>query len=128
RFLHLHEKVLDPATGADAPLAAVRDLREYLRSVIAEKRREPADDLISYVVRRDDLTETELLSVIQMFFDAGVDTVATMLTLGTFALLCHPEQLRELRADVSRVDGAVDELMRYLTIFQSGALTRTARE
>jgi cytochrome P450 len=63
-----------------------------------------------------------------MLFDAGVDTTAKMLATGPFALLCHPEQLARLRAQPDLVDSAVEELMRYLTIFHAGALTRTASE
>lgn len=54
---------------------------------------------------------------------AGLDTTANMITLGTYALLCHPAQRDALRADPGR---AVEELLRYLTIAHTGA--RTALE
>jgi cytochrome P450 len=47
---------------------------------------------------------------------AGHETTANMLALGTFALLEHPEQLAELRADPELMPGAVEELMRYLSV------------
>jgi cytochrome P450 len=50
-----------------------------------------------------------------------------MLGLGTFALLQHPTELERLRADPALVNGAVEELLRYLTIVQFG-LVRVATE
>src|ERR1044072_2324909 len=50
-----------------------------------------------------------------------------MLALGTFALLCQPEQARLVREHPERTDDAVEELLRYLTIVQFGTV-RVARE
>src|SRR5207248_11166707 len=47
---------------------------------------------------------------------AGHETTANMLALGTFALLEHPGQLAELRADLELLPDAVEELMRYLSV------------
>jgi cytochrome P450 len=47
---------------------------------------------------------------------AGHETTANMLALGTFALLEHPNQLEALRSDPELMPGAVEELMRYLSI------------
>jgi cytochrome P450 len=118
----------DPSASADDVIAAINEFRAYLEHVIAWKRGRPSDDLMSYIVARGDLTSDEILSVLFLLFTAGVDTAATMLATGPFALLCHPDELESLRADPDSVDNAVEELMRYLTIFQVGALTRTARE
>jgi cytochrome P450 len=118
----------DPSSSADETIAAIAEFRAYLEEVVARKRADPADDLMSYIVARGDLTGDEILSVLFLLFTAGVDTAATMLATGPFALLCHGDQLRSLVADPDSIDVAVEELMRYLTIFQVGALTRTALE
>jgi cytochrome P450 len=118
----------DPRASADDVTAAIADFRSYLEGVVARKRRQPADDLMSHIVSSQELTSDEILSVLFLLFTAGVDTVAAMLATGPFALLCHPGEIEGLRADPASIDVAVEELMRYLTIFQVGALTRTALE
>jgi cytochrome P450 len=118
----------DPAATADEVTTAVDEFRAWLRDTVAWKRREPADDMMSFIVGQGELSDDEVVSILLLLFLAGVDTAATMLATGPFALLCHPEQLALLRADPELIDEAVEELMRYLTIFQVGALTRTAAE
>jgi cytochrome P450 len=118
----------DPDAHPDAVADAILALGDHLRHVVAQKREAPGDDLISHLVGRDELTENEVLGILVLMYNAGVDTVAHMLAAGPFAMLCNPEQLALLRDSPELIDGAVEELMRYLTIFQVGALTRTAGE
>jgi cytochrome P450 len=108
--------------------AATERFRDYLKGVVAHKRAEPGNDLMTHIIENGELDEDEILGVLLLLFIAGVDTTASMLATGTFALLCHPDQLEILRADPARVDAAVEELMRYLTVFNIGSLTRTAVE
>lgn len=61
-----------------------------------------------------------------VLFAAGLDTTANMLSLGTFALLRNLDQLAALRADPGLTDGAVEELLRYLTVAKT--FMRTALE
>ena len=60
-----------------------------------------------------------------LLLTAGHETSASMLALGTLTLLCNQEQRARLCADLSLMDNAVEELLRYLTIFQFG-VPRTA--
>ncbi|MEU5980336.1 cytochrome P450 [Streptomyces sp. NPDC047315] len=94
-------------------------LQEYVRALVLSKRAEPTDDVLSDLTTSD-LTDDELAGVAGFLLAAGLDTTANMIAHGTFALLCHPEQLAALRGDPDLVDGAVEELMRYLTIAQTG--------
>ncbi len=114
--------------GIDEVTAATEKFRDYLEEVVARKRAEPGNDLMTHIIENGELTEDEILGVLVLLFIAGVDTTASMLATGTFALLCHPDQLAALRADPAATDAAVEELMRYLTVFNIGALTRTASE
>ncbi|GAA1536602.1 cytochrome P450 [Actinomadura kijaniata] len=95
--------------------AAAVAIGEYMTDLVRRKRAEPTDDLLSELTDSD-LTEEEHVGVGGMLLAAGLDTVANMLGLGTFALLTHPDQLAVLRDDPDAVDRGVEELLRYLTI------------
>ncbi|MDR3657519.1 MAG: cytochrome P450 [Mycobacterium sp.] len=91
---------LDP----DGATQAAREFTEYVTPIIAQRRRNPGDDLISMLVteRNDDgatLTDDEILTFLRMLFPLGADT--TMLALGNTlsALLNHPDQLELLLSD-----------------------------
>ncbi|MEQ0561302.1 cytochrome P450 [Amycolatopsis sp. NEAU-NG30] len=91
-------------------------LNTYLSELVTNKRAEPGDDILSDLARHDDLTVEELTGAAFLLLLAGHETTANMLSLGTFALLEHPEQLAELRADPELMPGAVEELLRYLSV------------
>ncbi|WP_326569654.1 cytochrome P450 [Amycolatopsis rhabdoformis] len=97
-------------------MAAYGALTTYLGGLVAGKRAEPGDDILSDLARQDDLGIEELTGIAFLLLLAGHETTANMLALGTFALLEHPEQLAELRADPELMPGAVEELMRYLSV------------
>lgn len=118
----------NPALSADEVIAATREFRAYLEEVVARKRREPGDDLISDLVDGGVLDDEEIVGLLVLLFVAGVETTESMLATGVFALLTHQDQLDLLRADPTLMKPAVEELMRYLSVFNVGALTRTATE
>ena len=91
-------------------------LNTYLSELVTRKRAEPGEDILSDLARHDDLTIEELTGAAFLMLLAGHETTANMLSLGTFALLEHPEQLASLREDPSLMPGAVDELLRYLSV------------
>lgn len=100
----------------DEKMAAYIALTTYLSELVTRKRATPGDDILSDLARHDDLTIEELTGSAFLLLLAGHETTANMLALGTFALLEHPEQLAELRADPDLLPGAVEELMRYLSV------------
>ncbi|MEV5893428.1 cytochrome P450 [Nonomuraea fuscirosea] len=102
--------------------AARAALYAFMSRLVALKRIDPADDLLSGLVHDADppLTDRQLTDVALGLLTAGHETTANMLSLSTFALLEHPDQLAELRADPGLIDGAVEELLRYLSIIQLG--------
>lgn len=97
-------------------MAAFTGMTTYLAELVTRKRAAPGDDILSDLARNDDLTVEELTGIAFLLLLAGHDTTANMLGLGTFALLEHPEQRAELRADPDLMSGAVEELMRYLSV------------
>ena len=95
----------------------LRAFGEYIVQLVADKRQHPADDLISQLIaieeEGDRLIEAELLSMIKLLIFAGHETTSNLIATGTFALLDHPEQLEKLKADLSLVPAAVEELLRF---------------
>ncbi|MDT5039972.1 MAG: hypothetical protein QOE51_957 [Actinoplanes sp.] len=116
-------------SGGSAPgevIAAGLELRSYLSGLLADKLREPADDLLSRLATErlatGQLTTVQAADMAVLMLIAGHETTANMIALGTLALLENPDQLIELQKDPEPrfVAGAVEELLRYLTISHSG--------
>jgi cytochrome P450 len=105
--------------------AAYTATQEYLAELVAAKRAHPTDDVLSDLTDGD-LTDEELRGMSLLLLAAGLDTTANTIALGTFALLENPAQLAALRADPALADGAVEELLRYLTVAKT--FLRTALE
>lgn len=106
----------DKAKLADADRAAV-ELDRYFRELIALRRSQPADDLLSALVRaRDDgdrLSEEELVAFAVLLFAAGHETTSNLIGTGLWHLFDHPDQLRFFSANPDARLHAVDELLRY---------------
>lgn len=90
----------------------------YLAELIAAKREEPGEDLLSALARamdedEDRLSPEEMLGMAFLLLVAGYETAANLLSSGVLALLRHPGQLAALRADWSLLDNAVEEMLRY---------------
>ena len=110
--------------------AASKELTAYLRQIAGQRRRDPRDDLISGLLLVEDegdrLTEDEILGVCNLILIAGHETTTKLIGNGVLALLQHPDQLDKLRGDLSRVDNAVEEILRYIGPVQ--ATSRIASE
>ena len=98
---------------------------DYIWKLAPLKEREPGDDLMSrlmtdYVAKGELSRETAVMNGVIML-QAGHETTASMISLGTVALLEHPEQFERLRQtdDPVLIANLVEELMRYLTIVHS---------
>ncbi|MFJ9709990.1 cytochrome P450 [Streptomyces sp. NPDC101234] len=97
--------------------AAAVAMYEYFTHLVAERRRSPADDLLSALIAArdsgDSLTEHELLSMMFLLLVAGHETMLNLIAGGVLALLTHPAELRRLRDDPALLPSAVEELLRY---------------
>jgi cytochrome P450 len=97
------------------------DLAAYFTGLIAARRAEPGDDLLSALITFSDqadetadrLTVTELVSTAFLLVMAGFDTTVNLIASGTLALLSHPGEMARLRADRSLLPAAVEELLRF---------------
>src|SRR6266516_794307 len=95
-------------------------LTDLLRRLIREKRANPTNDLLGNLATAGPLSEDELAGLGVLLLTAGHETIANMLGLGTFVLLSNPDKIAQLRADPGLMKNAVEELLRYLTIFHFG--------
>jgi cytochrome P450 len=108
----------------DVAAQAGGDVVQYFADLVdqreAEVRAGRSGDIVSGLIRdhvlAGQLTRKELTHMLHLLLVGGFDTTANMIALGTITLLRHPDQLAELREDSSLVPGAVEELLRYLTV------------
>ena len=101
-------------------------LAGYFRELIAERRAQPREDMLSGLIAAeeagDKLNENELLATCILLLVAGHETTVNLIGNGSLALLRHPAELRRLRENPSLIGSAVEELLRY-----DGPVQRTAR-
>jgi cytochrome P450 len=112
-------KVLDSDATPEEIGTAIMAVMQYLGELTVQKMDDPRDDLISLLlnhVRSGDLSVTEVSGLAAFLLMAGHETTGNMISLGVFALLEHPDQLRQLQEDRSLIPAAVEELLRYLDI------------
>lgn len=113
--------------------AAWGDLIGYMSGLIARKRENPGDDLISVLTdardSADQLSENELVAFCIVLLGAGYETTANELSLSFAALCQNPDQLGRLRADTGLIPNAVEELLRYVVLLTGGGtFARVTRE
>ncbi|WP_214410561.1 cytochrome P450 [Sphaerisporangium fuscum] len=113
----------------DAMREAGDRLKAFLRELVAAKRREPADDLLSELAAAEEddrLSEAELVTLGVTLLVAGYETAANLISGAVFALLRHPDQLALLRRDRALMPRAVEELLRYVPLAVTGGTIRVA--
>jgi cytochrome P450 len=97
--------------------AAMLTLLEYLAGIIAARRQEPREDLISALVlaqeENDALTDNELLATCNLLLLAGHETTTNLIGNGLLALLREPKELARLRGDMTLLPSAIEEMLRY---------------
>ncbi|MFH9733416.1 cytochrome P450 [Streptomyces sp. NPDC017260] len=111
---------------------ALGGLFGLLAELIAERREEPRDDLISKLVTEHlvpgGVTMDQLLSTLGITVNAGRETTTSMIALSTLLLLDRPALLEELRHNPSLMPAAVDELLRVLSVADSIPLRVAAED
>jgi cytochrome P450 len=113
--------------GKDDPEAAgraVAKLHEILGEVVAVKRREPSDDLISHLTQAGDpaLSDVEIAGLCTNLLLAGHDTTAASSAVALTLLLENPDQLAKFISEPDKVAQRVEELVRFVfVIAENGA-------
>ncbi|MFV0435364.1 MAG: cytochrome P450 [Leucobacter sp.] len=110
-----------------------RELREYLAFLLRERREHPRDDVLTSIVQAqidgeplapEDIDyAAEATGLAFALYLGGVETTAGTMSTLFEQLARHPEQLRALHDDPSLIPRAVEESLRYRTIFQVTART-----
>jgi cytochrome P450 len=104
-------------------------MTRYYRSIIAERRRCPRQDLISILIaaeeQGDKLTEEELLATCVTLLAGGHETTTHLIAGGMLALLRNPSELEALRDDPSATVAGVEELLRFESPVQRGERVAT---
>jgi cytochrome P450 len=113
---------LDMSRPVQERFRAGEESRAYMTELVVRAQADPGEDMLGMLVREhgDDLTTAELGGIASLLLIAGHETTANMLGLGTLALLRHPAQLAIVRDEPERVDSAVEELLRWLSIVHTG--------
>ncbi|OBI48996.1 cytochrome P450 [Mycobacterium sp. E787] len=119
----------DPEIELD-PLVAMGQLFEYFQKLIAQRRVEAHDDLLSVLAGAEidgvRLTDEDLLNFAFLLLVAGNETTRNLIALGTLALIAHPDQCRLVVEDRSLIPGAVEEMLRWNSPVVHMARTATA--
>jgi len=104
----------------DDPGAAIEAaglLVDYLRPIVALRKREPRDDLMSKLVHAEvdghQLDDEEVYSFLRLLVPAGAETTYRLIGNTLLALLANPEQLDEVRANRAEIEWAIEESLRW---------------
>src|SRR5207237_9317385 len=98
-------------------IKTLREMSSYFRAAIKEQRKNPRDGLIhAYLTAEidgDRFTEDEVVANTIVTMVGGQETTTNLIGNGVLTLLRHPDQLERLKADLSLIPSAVEELLRY---------------
>ncbi|MGH3677477.1 MAG: cytochrome P450 [Mycobacterium sp.] len=113
----------DACTGVDDPeieldsFVAIGELFEYFQQLIAARRAEPRNDMLSVLTTAEvdgaKLTDEDLLNFAFLLLVAGNETTRNLIALGTLALIEHPDECRKLVEGPTLISGAVEEMLRW---------------
>ncbi|MEV0387078.1 cytochrome P450 [Nonomuraea sp. NPDC050643] len=129
-FQRRTSRMLDLSLPPEKRVAASLESRAYMSELVARTQAEPGEELLGMLVREhgDDLSTDELIGIGSLLLLAGHETTSNMLGIGTLALLRHPDQFELLRKEPERINAAVEELLRWLSIVHSGTFKVTTTE
>jgi cytochrome P450 len=115
---------LEPVLTAEQRSAgdrAVTEFTDYLRHLIADRRaRALEDDLLTRLIREEDLTEAELLHNCVFLLNAGHETTTNLIGNGLHLLLTQPRALQQLRDTPDVIGATIEECLRFESPNQLG--------
>ncbi|MEW2502436.1 MULTISPECIES: cytochrome P450 [unclassified Amycolatopsis] len=98
-------------------LRGLREMDAYIRELIAKRRTDPGEDMLSALMAHDGdadhLSDDELVAMCALLLFAGHETTTNSIANSLLALLRRPDQLDRLREDPALIGPAVEELLRF---------------
>jgi cytochrome P450 len=121
-FQRRSDTMLDISVTPEQQAENTREMNSYMESLVQRQRQQPGEDILGMLIRdhANDLTDEELVGIGNILLVAGHETTANTIGLGTLLLLRHREQLSLVRDDPEVTGSAVEEIVRYLTIVDTG--------
>ncbi len=110
----------DMRRGGEAEVSAtVQDFFRYFAAIIADRRKNPKDDVASVIanaqINGQPISEFEALSYYVIIATAGHDTTSSTTAGGLLALMQNPDELAKLRARPDLLRLAIEEMFRWVT-------------
>ena len=103
----------------DRALQASAQLREYFVGILADRRREPRDDMVTVLAEAEvdgvRLSDEQIFGFLRNLLPAGAETTSRSTASLAFGLLTHTDQLDAVRADRSLMPQAIEEGIRWET-------------
>ncbi|MFZ0666586.1 MAG: cytochrome P450 [Acidimicrobiales bacterium] len=103
----------------DRSIPASRAMREYLEPIVAERRENPRDDMISEIVTAEmegeRLSDEHVYGFLRLLLPAGAETTFRVMGSTMLALLTHPEIMERVLADRAMIDTVIEEVLRWET-------------
>lgn len=119
QFQRWTTSILSFFTKLDEAIVASQEVKDYMAEILAERRREPRDDLISELAQAEldgeHLSDEEIFSFLRLLLPAGVETTYRATGNMVFSLLSNAEQLEAVRSDRELIPQAIEESLRLET-------------
>ncbi len=116
-FHRLAVQLIGVTVDWDRAVAASAQLREYFSHIVADRRKHPADDMISVLAQAEQdgqqLTDEEIYAFLRLLLPAGAETTYRSSSNLLFGLLSHPEQMAAVVADRDLLPQAIEEGIRW---------------
>ena len=125
KFQEWETAILHAGSSASGDaMKAAGEVHAYFTDVIAQRRAEPKDDIISkalsWTIDGEPISNEDMMAFCLLMFMAGLDTVNTQLTYSALHLATHDEDRRRINEDPSLIGPAIEEFLRYYSFVTPG--------
>jgi cytochrome P450 len=107
-------------SSPEVSAAASAELSAYLDNLVTTRQADRGEDVVSQLVTEQletgNISRPDLVSMLHLLIVGGFDTTANMITLGTILFLRNPDQMELLREKPELARGAIEEMLRYLSV------------